>query len=293
MRRLLVSLMLMTGPLWAGTVTLTAENDAIYQTDLNYTHGTRLAYQNDGAVTDDQSVSYRGWAVAQNLYAPADIEQTNHVAGDRRYCAWLVGGPTWLNWQGWRSRYRELDVGVVGPWALGREAQTTVHRWVGDHLPQGWDDQCRNAPVISFTDRWALDYMPVSRIALVPHAGYVIGDLMTYANAGGEIRIGSNPVVGARPNLITPAWGDTGLLGGYVFAGLDGRAVAYNVALDGNLFCHNGMVNRKPFVYDRYTGLAIQLWRIEARLTLIVRSREFDTQARDERFGSGSLTVRF
>jgi hypothetical protein len=63
----------------------------------------------------------------------------------------------------------------------------------------------------------------------------------------------------------------------YVFAGMDARAVAYNVFLDGNMFRSSPSVDRRDFVYDLKAGFSIRMPPARISLTQIWRSEEFAT----------------
>jgi hypothetical protein len=73
------------------------------------------------------------------------------------------------------------------------------------------------------------------------------------------------------PERRSPEW--------YIFAGVEGRYVARNFSLDGNLFRDGPRVSKLPFVYDMTYGLSTPLshrWRLT--LYQIRRSPEFEAQ---------------
>ena len=81
--------------------------------------------------------------------------------------------------------------------------------------------------------------------------------------------------------------------GWYVFAGVDARAVAYNMFLDGDAATYDVEIDKETFVYDGQAGLAI-LWRkFRFAYTYVIRSHEFKGQEQPDRFGSVGLTFRF
>jgi hypothetical protein len=77
-----------------------------------------------------------------------------------------------------------------------------------------------------------------------------------------------------------------------VFAGVQGRAVARNLFLDGNTFEDSASVDRNPFVADFQTGVSISAgdWRIA--YTYVWRTEEFETQPTRQDFGALAISVR-
>jgi hypothetical protein len=77
-----------------------------------------------------------------------------------------------------------------------------------------------------------------------------------------------------------------------IFAGVQGRAVAHNLFLDGNTFEDSASVERTPFVADFQTGLSISAgdWRLA--YTYVWRTEEFETQPTRQDFGALALSVR-
>jgi hypothetical protein len=77
---------------------------------------------------------------------------------------------------------------------------------------------------------------------------------------------GRNLDVDWGPDRIRPGLSGTGYvrrgdgMGWYLFAGLEGRAVAYNAFLDGPWFRSSPDVEKKPFVADFQAGAALT-WR--------------------------------
>jgi len=84
--------------------------------------------------------------------------------------------------------------------------------------------------------------------------------------------------------------GDENRLGWYVFAGIDGRTVLHNIFLDGNTVASSHSVSKRTFVGDFQAGIAIVFGRMTVAYTHVLRTREFDAQPRQDRFGALSLT---
>ncbi len=71
---------------------------------------------------------------------------------------------------------------------------------------------------------------------VVPHWGAAVGNVQTYVNAGGTLRLGYG-ISGFPVTVIRPAntgVGRPGPFEAYLFVGGDVRGVAHNIFLDGN-----------------------------------------------------------
>ena len=82
--------------------------------------------------------------------------------------------------------------------------------------------------------------------------------------------------------------------GWYLFGGVQGRAVAQNIFLDGNTFQNSASVDKKVLVADFTVGASV-FYMDWAKLdfTFTERTKEFKTQQSMDRFGAASLSVRF
>ena len=78
---------------------------------------------------------------------------------------------------------------------------------------------------------------------------------------------------------------------------LEGKAVARDFSLDGNLFRNSHRVHRRPIVGQAAVGLSLHgpVAGLEMKLDLmrVWRTREFDEQRTGHAFGSVNLRVEF
>lgn len=181
----------------------------------------------------------------------------------------------------------ELDIGVVGPAALGKQVQSGWHSLIGVRQPKGWSNQSPSE--LAFM----LSYLQKRRfgnatIQIVPHAGITVGTVLTLARAGGIVRIGRR-MTGFGPDSIEPGGAmlqptrdqDSPLTQvcceWYFFAGGDYRLVARNIFLDGPVFHDGPNVNHRNAVHDITSGFAFRYRQLNLSLTHITRSEEFTT----------------
>jgi hypothetical protein len=119
------------------------------------------------------------------------------------------------------------------------------------------------------------------------------------ANAGATARLGFNLPGDHGPMRIDPSlpgsnfFEPTGALSVYVFAGVDGRAIARNLFLDGNTSEVSRSVKKMNLVYDHDLGAAITFYSMRVTYTYVIRSREYKTQPEESKFGATALSFRF
>ena len=175
----------------------------------------------------------------------------------------------------------------------------------------GWDYQLKNEFGLNIVAerKWRLYARAFNRhlgIDLIPHAGFSLGNVQTFANAGGTLRLGFNlpsdfgvsMIRGASlPNGPTddddPRVSATRDWSFFVFGGADGRAVARDIFLDGNTFKDSPSVDKKPFVGDAFYGIGVIMGRWQLTYTEAVRSLEFDGQDEKNYYGSIMLSYTF
>lgn len=277
------------------------ENDAFAGTDRYYTNGIKFGFGAPlGAfqkflqtpsrwvldLSSDENADYHfGLFVGQNLYTPRSIRVRAAQPQDRPWAAWLYLGGVAQRVQRDRLDTVEIDLGMVGPAALGKQVQTQWHQLVGAPRPRGWGNQLPNEPafLVSYVQKRRFGS---GNIELIPHAGVTLGTVMTLARAGALVRVGRN-MTGFGPDSIEPGGAmlqNTRRADGaaaradlewYGFAGADFRLVAHNIFLDGTMFRDSPSVERRNHVTDLTTGLSLRYKLTRFSLTRILRSEEF------------------
>jgi len=200
----------------------------------------------------------------------------------------------------------EINIGIVGPDSQADDTQKWIHRWrFPEDIPQGWDHQIKNEPglVLKYARLWRWSPIPGGGkyFDLLPRAGVELGNVATFGTVGGAARLGYNLPPDFGPQIIDSPSSATGGLSHrsngfsiYTFAGVDGRAVARDITLDGNTFESSAHVEKYNFVDDLSWGVVCQPCRhIEFSYTQITRSKEFYGQVNKDVFGSLDLKFMF
>ncbi len=246
----------------------------------------------------------------QNMYTPSDITDPELIEDDHPFGGWLylttgveLATPRWTD-------QVELTLGLVGPASQAGRFQRAWHRWFGFRPANGWPNQLRNEPGINLAYRrqW---HLPLGAdnggplLSLHPHAGASLGNVFTYAATGLTLQLSKGTSWRTLPR-ISPALPGSGIIGptggsfGWsVFIGVEGRAVARNIFLDGNTFRDSHGVRSKALVGDLTAGFIMVLDGVlglpPVRLTfsITLRSGEFDGQDGSNRFGGVSVTFAY
>ncbi len=304
-------------------ITLAIENDSMGGgTDQNYTSGVRLTYFDLNAdfpayadeladlipTFDINRTSSVFYSLGQNLYTPENIEQRPQDNNDRPWAAFLYGSVGMATLTDNHIDEIEATLGVVGPYAVGEQAQKFIHSHIftGAPTPKGWSNQLDNEPglMLSWQRRWPLYWTGETAGMLFsasPYYGLTLGNVYTYANGGVNVRINPSKLKWEdMPIRVRPAMPGTGFFeipenkwSWYLFGGVEGRAVGRNIFLDGNTFSDSHNVDKRYFVADANAGIAFTYGRTRLSYTLVYRTKEFHDQDQDQVFGALSLGYRF
>ncbi|WP_439578364.1 lipid A deacylase LpxR family protein [Elioraea sp.] len=306
----------------AATLNLTVENDLFGRTDKYYTSGFQLSWRSASAdppvwlawmselatpFFPPGGTPRWGLALGQNIYTPADTLARNPDLRDRPYAGWLYGAFTLISYTERTLGTFEVQFGVVGPAALGEQVQNNVHDLINVDRALGWKTQLKDEPGINviLNRQWRIN-QPLRAddprglaLGLVPSLTVSLGNVQTYGSVGLMLRVGSNLQSDFGPPRIRPSHAGTaffqpdGRWGWYVFAGVEGRAVARDIFLDGNTWRDSRRVDRIPFVGEGAIGAVLIMPWARLSYTHTFRGPEFRGQTRSAQYGSVSLSFRF
>jgi hypothetical protein len=305
-----------------GRLNAIEENDVFFGTDKHYTQGLKISYVTPQLgdqsffnapikvlrnylylfATPESDLDDRlEWTLlGQSLFTPSNLLLSNPDPRDRPYAGWLYGGVDFIqNAADRRLDSLELQFGVVGSAALGRQTQNDFHQFSGGTKAKGWGHQLANE--FGFNASWERKWrfgceLPGKfRFEFIPDAGVTAGNVLTYGELSGLFRIGRGLRANWGPELIRPGYSGTGYfeaarakdvcLGFSFFAGAQGRAIARNIFLDGNSFASSRSVPKNYLVADLIFGVELFYWnyfRIAA--TGVIRSSEFHNQGGWDKF---------
>lgn len=292
-------------------------------TDRHYTNGFQLYYFSGERPQfvnldplaallpwiDQDGVRRYGFAIGQNIYTPSDITTEAPDPRDQPYGGWLYARISRISEVPRHVDRIDLDLGMVGPASGAEQVQRFAHRiFPGARTPRGWDHQLGNEPgvVLSYEHVWRDD--KPNRLGplewdLSPHVSASVGNVFTYATAGGTLRLGGNmaPPVGAlvmRPTTGIPyqdaaSGDDPSSFSWYVYSSLEGRAVARNIFLDGNSWKSSPSVKRHPYLLAAQAGVTMRYGRFGVTYAQNFLTPEFRGKKSMTNYGSIRLSYRW
>jgi lipid A 3-O-deacylase len=302
----------------AAIYTLQDENASISSsipTDRYYVNGLRGSYTTgEGDLPMFvQQIGHSLWGdgsqrmsfeIGQLIFTPNHTE-VPHPVGDEPYAGALLAGFSLLQDHNDTRSIIELQAGLVGPDALGKQVQNGFHAIIGMGANPWCCNQIQNEPVGELTGEriWRVRLSNFSGLEtdVLPNITVGVGNLRDYALSGAVFRIGQGlesdyGVSRVRPGMTGgDAYTPVKPLDWYLFGGFDGQVVAHDITLDGNTF-GNGppSVPRNWLVGDLELGGAVMFnnWRLS--YTQVFETHTFrGEQGGLHQFGSLALSARF
>lgn len=317
----------------AWTLNLYVENDLFGDTDRNYTSGVRLSWVSPdlSSFRYDPSVPpvinrindridrllgpEKGLnrnvviSLGQLIYTPADSAASALIDDDRPYAGYLYLGFGYHGRTDDNLDSLEVSLGIVGPSALGEQAQDSIHSIRDIDKFHGWDNQLRDEPTLQLVyetkKRMLKQLLPLGlEHDFIGHAGAALGNVGTYVNAGGEYRLGwdlpedfGTSAVRPAGDNSAPGKGDLRLRRGskliyglHGFVSADTRLVAYDIFLDGNTWKESHSIDKKYLVAELSAGLSFLISNWKISYAQVFRTREFRGQPHHHEYGSLSLS---
>ena len=307
-----------------GVWSLTSENDMFGSgTDRNYSNGVRIG-RVSGAdkvhpglkwvaarlpwIDVERTDLRQGFGLSHAIFTPEDITLADPNPADRPYAGWLSFSSTIAatDLEKGIQDTLQVNLGIVGPSAGGEFVQNNWHNMLGIPGAQGWDHQLKDEPGVEIIaqrlQRMGKIDLPLGlETDFGGHAGFAIGNVRTYVNTGLTARIGWDLNSGFGPPRIRPALAGAGEFipgtddnpwGGYAFIGVDGRALARDMFLDGNLWRDSARVeDRRALVGDLQAGVAIHYRDVQVAFTWVNRTEQFAYQDGPQQFGAMSISI--
>lgn len=322
---MLIGLSAMSGPTHAsdGALTFTLENDVFTHSDNNYTNGIGVTWVSPAVdandehfvgrwtrfwsflpfVADDDYTTYASWSLAQEMNTPDDTLTPNPSTNDQPYSGILyVDSTLYAHKRNWTHAW-QLKLGVVGPASHADETQREFHQLIGNDVPQGWDTQLPNEPIINIS--YSVAHLAAEgrtggsaewRVVPVASAGF--GNYFTGAGLGAYGEVGWN---------LVDALGVTSLRSGFnaastvgvgpldrwsvsFFGGVGAYGVVHYLPLDGTVFHDSRSVDSKPVIGMSSFGFCLRRDQFTLSFSKTRFRRTFDTQQHGTDFGTVSVS---
>jgi len=137
------------------------DNDYFTKTDEYYSQGVGFEYLHHSLkrfflskllLKIRESVPQYGISMNHMAYTPTSIRSDAILYGDRPFAA-CISFKTFLISADSIKKKRvssAISVGMIGSAAFGEEIQTSIHRWLKNVLPKGWQNQVQNDVILNY-----------------------------------------------------------------------------------------------------------------------------------------------
>ena len=304
-------------------LTIKTENDVIAHTDQNYTAGLRLGWTSPSVdraggqflpsmLTDLGELVWgpgrqrMSLDLSNTIYTPKDTDLTIPDPRDRPYAGVLLATASLLHDTTTSRSVIGFSVGVLGPSARSSDIQNGWHELIGEDTAKGWDYQIKDMPIaeafVGKVWRFGLTPNPGTGIDfdVLPSVAAGVGTLRNFAQVGFQVRVGQGldsdfGTARIRVGLSgADAYTPTREFAWYLFAGANGRALAWDATLDGNPFRYGPHVSRQPFVGEVEAGFAVIYKGVRLTYTHVAQTQSFHGQRSGWfQFGSIAAGIRF
>lgn len=268
------------------------ENDKFTNgnSDRYYTQGLRVAWS-------DETLSR--WCFGQEINTPQDHHAVPPNPDDLPYSAFLfVGRGQGYLFPGQQAMASlEVKLGVIGPWALGKQIQNGFHHLIGSTEYNGWDGQIPNELAVSLEAevrrRFFLDDAEVHHWDLVARLGMQLGNVRTGFMAGSQLRYGLlDDTWGHGFIRQSTSWVDPVAPRGpregwwWFFADVSVEVLPHAYTTDGTSFRESPSVDALPVVLQGSLGVSFSLGSGSLSFAIGHRTKDFETQDGSHAFGS-------
>ena len=282
-----------------------SDNDAYLAIaqDQYYTNGLFITYRHALKPSGKSEIIKKIWEAeaGQYMYNATSGSVSNQGEVDRPFAAYLYGQLK-MNWFKENEQVFQtgLQIGTIGPKALGKEAQETLHNAVGFYSIDGWQYQVKNETGVNgfFNYSTLLARKNNSDFSLT--ASVRAGN--TFAGAGASVLFRTGQInklfnsvsTNSRiSNSNTDSLASKEMLF-YLKPSLN--FIAYNATIQGGMFVKDkGPVINTPnrVVFSQELGVmyAKNHWTFD--FSLIFQTKEIKTQEGRHQYGSASIYYRF
>ncbi len=252
----------------------TLDNDFFVNEDNGYTNGLYVSsYEIDDTPSfesnNDVWVKPFMWSMpsdpaltrvkvhsfSQTLMTPNDLTLRNPPESSFPYAGLLSYTNTYISVRADHADKISTTIGVVGPLALGKQTQKTIHKIIGAQDPKGWDTQLKNEPVfmISRSRTWRTWVSKSGKMDFLMGGGVNVGTIKSGVNTGMILRYGNRmensfaSVLLSSSRISNPIAVDHGW---FVFTGVLFNYDFNHIFMDGNTFRDSRSID-----YDHSTSI--------------------------------------
>ncbi|MFM9945578.1 MAG: lipid A deacylase LpxR family protein [Bacteroidia bacterium] len=177
------------------------DNDYFTATDRYYTQGINLELvhphlnKNPLAKTvirlKKSKIKY-GLAIDHFGFTPTSIRRDTIIKNDRPFAAVIMLKTFAISFDTVHKTTLSsaLSIGAIGPLAFGKGMQSTIHRWIGDIQPLGWQHQIKNDLAITYEVNFEKQVFDNNFFVFNSDVQLRVGTLSNKVRTGFNFRIG-------------------------------------------------------------------------------------------------------
>ncbi len=285
-----------------------SDNDAylLYGQDRYYTNGLMIYYRR---ATDQNKL---GEKLEKFIYEISAGQKMFNAKGgnvgkielqDRPFAGYLyAGGSANFFYKKEGILKATLELGTVGPNALGEEAQKLLHETVGFYPIDGWQYQIKNELTANLNIQYTklLHRSEYNQIDFSLEGYANVGSTFNGAGAGILMRTGNinqlfqsaytNSTIGNHPKTAKLVTEEI-----FFYAKPQINYVAYDATIQGSLFNDDSMVTfkTKPLVFAQQLGFNYSSQRFTFDFGLLFKTKEIKSTAKAHQYGTISMFYRF
>ncbi|RYG18210.1 MAG: lipid A deacylase LpxR family protein [Chitinophagaceae bacterium] len=284
-----------------------SENDAylFYGQDRYYTNGLFIYFRHaieEQKLEKLEKLTYE-ISAGQKMYNPVSGFRPDPATQDRPFAGYLyAGGSVSLFYKNESVLKTGIELGTVGPNALGKEAQQLLHDIVGFYEIDGWQYQIKNELAVNLNAQYTqLLHRSAAKTVDFSFDGYAnVGSTYSGAGAGVLFRAGSinqlfnsastNSIIGNNSKKERLTKNEV-----FFYAKPQLNFVAYDATVQGSLFNNDSPVTfgTKPIVFAQQLGFNYSSRRFTLDYNIIFKSKEVKSVAKAHQYGAISMFYRF
>lgn len=216
------------------------DNDLFQRQDIYYTQGVCLEIVNPVfqknpinklLISSAQSSTNKyGMRIETAAFTPTSILSDSILYNDRPYSAMMALNfyqMSYFNEQKMKLT-SDIQIGIIGQAALGKEIQTGIHRVTNNSLPHGWEHQIQNDVILNYAIRLDQQLLNYRSLFSLNGLGQInLGTYQTNVSIGLDLSFGhKNNVFSSKENKFQY----------FIYGQSKLKAIGYDASLMGGLF---------------------------------------------------------
>ncbi len=245
---------------------------------------------------DKKAINFYGIIAEQDVFTPRSIRHNEIYFNERPYAGVFMLSHTLvsINKEKKQRFNTRIDIGIIGPEAMGMQEQKGIHHALKNIQPLGWKYQIARDYIVNYDLKFEQGLITKNKFECVGYASARVGTLYDDISAGLLLRTGLMPSYFKNLGL---AKNQTNRFQAYLFSKGEVKAVGYNATLQGGMFNKNSIYTLSATDLNRivaaaYVGLVIAYKRVSLEYTKAYLSKEFKTGL-PHGWGHCTITVSF